>query len=223
VAGDPPLGTGRYAGRVETITVAPETRITLYTDGLVEHRERDLDTGIAQLIATLDHVDVPVEGVPSVLVQSLLPHEPDDDVAILSAVLGREEGPRQVVSVTLDSLPHMVAQARETVDRACVEWGVEDATAFDVKVIVSELVTNAIRHGRPPVQLLVRHEPGRVLIDVSDASGVKPDVRHALPSAANGRGLALIAALAGQWGTRLTGRGKSVWCSVPTQTAPAGS
>jgi PAS domain S-box-containing protein len=217
VAGDPPLGTGCYAGRVERVHVEPGTRLTLYTDGLVEHRDRGIEAGIEQLVAALDRIEVPVEGAPSMLVEALLPHEPDDDVAILSAVLGRRADAPPAVSVDVEPAPQGASAARAATELACAGWGVDESAAFDVSLIVSELITNAIRHGRPPIGLVLRREPESVIIDVSDAGDGKPQLGQAAPSAPTGRGLTLVDALAGQWGTRPTGRGKSVWCTVLTR------
>jgi anti-sigma regulatory factor (Ser/Thr protein kinase) len=216
VAGDPPLGTGYYAGRVETVVVEPGTLITLYTDGLVEHRDRAIQAGIDQLVAALSAISVPVEGVPSTLVQALLPHEPDDDVAILSAVLGRPDGARPAVSAEVEPAPEGVAAARAVADKACAEWDIDDSAAFDISLIVSELATNAVRHGRPPIELVLRREVDCIVIEVSDGAPGRPTRREAAPSEASGRGLTLIDALASQWGTRPTGRGKAVWCTVAT-------
>jgi signal transduction histidine kinase/DNA-binding response OmpR family regulator/serine phosphatase RsbU (regulator of sigma subunit) len=83
--GGPPLGTGHPITEIERIALPEGATITLYTDGLVEHRGSDLDTGINQLVTLLDEATVPIEALPSYLVDAMLPADPDDDVAVLIA------------------------------------------------------------------------------------------------------------------------------------------
>ncbi len=213
VSGDPPLGSGSYRGSVETVDIPPGARLTLYTDGLVEHRGSDIDTGIDRLAHVLDHSDAPVEGLPGVLAEALLPHEPDDDVAVLAARVA-ESGSRRVAT-SVPPGPAGVGEVRRVVAAAIDEWGIAADVRSDVQLIVSELVTNAIRYGAPPMECRVRCEDRRIVIDVSDGGDKRPRVRPFDPGAPNGRGLHLVAGLAASWGVRPTGAGKSIWCTVP--------
>jgi two-component sensor histidine kinase len=100
------------------------------------------------------------------------------------------------------------------------DWGVDPDAAADVQLIVSELVTNTLRYGTPPMQCRVRLDGDRVVIDVSDGAAGRPRRREFDPAAPNGRGLHLVASLSTTWGVRPTGAGKSVWCTVAL-TPPA--
>jgi anti-sigma regulatory factor (Ser/Thr protein kinase) len=217
-AGDPPLGTGRYQGDVETVPWPPDARLTLYTDGLVEHRGSDLDIGIDALAAALDScVDLAVEALPGKLVDAVLAHQPDDDVAILVA----EARPADAVSLvlTVPLLPIAVADVRRRARDALDQVELTEDVAEDVLLIVSELVTNAIRYGRAPVQFALRVTDREVVVEVADAEPRRPRLREFDPAGANGRGLHMVESLGAEWGVRPTGPGKSVWCTIPRTRA----
>ncbi|MFC5200010.1 SpoIIE family protein phosphatase [Streptomyces kaempferi] len=97
-------------------------------------------------------------------------------------------------------------------------WGVDEETAFTTELIVSELVGNAIRHGAPPLRL-------RLILDrmltceVSDGASSAPHVKHARTVDETGRGLFIVASLAGQWGARHHQHGKTVWAEQPLPDA----
>jgi anti-sigma regulatory factor (Ser/Thr protein kinase) len=78
-------------------------------------------------------------------------------------------------------------------------------------VVVSELVTNAVRHAHPPITVRVVTDPTRLRIDVGDGVGTAPAPRRLEVTAAGGRGLPLIAGLANRWGVTRTPGGKVVW------------
>jgi anti-sigma regulatory factor (Ser/Thr protein kinase) len=218
-AGDPPLGTGRYQGHLETVSWPVGARLTLYTDGLVEHRGSDLDLGITALSAALDGArELVVEAVPGTLVDAVLADQPDDDVAILVA----EARPPDAISLmlTVPFLPIAVAdvrrRARDLLDKAELPADLVD----DVQLIVSELVTNAIRYGRAPVQFAIRVTEHDVVIEVADAEHRRPQMPDFDPAGATGRGLHLVESLGARWGVRPTGMGKSVWCAIPRAPQP---
>jgi PAS domain S-box-containing protein len=215
-AGDPPLGTGAYRGDVETVDWPSGTRLTLYTDGLVEHRGSDLDIGIDQLAAALEAADsdgLALEALPGALVDAVLTEQPDDDVAILVA----EARPPSAAALVLPFVlrPESVAAVRAAARTFLAEHEVDDDTRDDVLLVVSELVTNAIRYGRPPLRAALRVTDRDVVIEVADAEQRLPTaIREFDPAGASGRGLLMVEALGGRWGVRPTGLGKSVWCTV---------
>lgn len=139
---------------------------------------------------------------------ALLPDLPQDDVALLLART-RTLGADQVAAWDIASEPEAVAGARRYAVEQLAAWGLDDS-AFITELIVSELVTNAIRYGRPPVRLRLIHDRSLVC-EVSDASGAAPHLRRARLSDEGGRGLMLVAQLAQRWGTRHTGEGKIIW------------
>lgn len=94
-----------------------------------------------------------------------------------------------------------------TADRLTA-WGL-DSLIFTFELIVSELVTNAIRYGNGRIRLrLIRQDT--LICEVSDASSSSPRMRHGTTDE-GGRGLFLVAQLARRWGTRYTADGKIVW------------
>jgi anti-sigma regulatory factor (Ser/Thr protein kinase) len=95
------------------------------------------------------------------------------------------------------------------------EAGMSDDIADDVLLIVSELVTNAIRYGRAPVQFAMRFTERDVVVEVADCERRRPQLRPFDPAGPTGRGLRVVEALGASWGVRPTGLGKSVWCTVP--------
>jgi anti-sigma regulatory factor (Ser/Thr protein kinase) len=213
-AGDPPLGTGRYRGHLETVPWPLGARLTLYTDGLVEHRGSDLDLGINALAAALDESrELAVEALPGTLVDAVLAKQPDDDVAILVAEACPASEAGLVLNVPL--LPIAVADVRRRARELLDEMDLDDDVAGDALLIVSELVTNAIRYGRAPVQFAMRATEREVVVEVADAEHTKPQLRAFDPAGANGRGLHMVESLGARWGVRPTGLGKSVWCTVP--------
>jgi anti-sigma regulatory factor (Ser/Thr protein kinase) len=119
------------------------------------------------------------------------------------------------VSWDLPSDPAVVSTARSLVTRQLTSWDMSEA-AFTTELIASELVTNAIRYAKPPMQLrLIRSHV--LTCEVSDGSSTSPRLRHARTTDEGGRGLLLVARCSERWGTRYTEGGKTVWVeqSIP--------
>lgn len=110
----------------------------------------------------------------------------------------------------------MVAHARQLTTAQLASWGLVE-TSFITELVVSELVTNAIRYGQPPIQLRLIHDTN-LICEVSDASTTSPHMRRARTYDEGGRGLLLAAQLPQRWGTRHTASGKTIWTE---QTLPA--
>ncbi len=109
--------------------------------------------------------------------------------------------------------PSAVAAVRAAATRQLLAWGLDDAV-FTTELLVSELVTNAIRHATGPVELRLLRD--RTLIcEVADGSSVSPRLRRARMTDEGGRGLFLVAQLAQRWGTRYTSTGKVIWAEQP--------
>jgi two-component sensor histidine kinase len=114
-----------------------------------------------------------------------------------------------------------VSTARNLVARRLSDWGLDELT-FTTELIVSELVTNAIRYGSGPIHLrLIRQNA--LICEVADASNTAPHLRHARTTDEGGRGLLLVARLSRRWGTRYTREGKIIWTDQslePPSAAP---
>jgi anti-sigma regulatory factor (Ser/Thr protein kinase) len=106
-----------------------------------------------------------------------------------------------------------VGEIRAAATRALTEWGLEEQ-AFTTELILSELVTNALRHGSGPVRVRVIRER-ELICEVSDEGSTAPRLRQATTFDEGGRGLFLVAQLAERWGTRWTPEGKIIWAAQP--------
>jgi anti-sigma regulatory factor (Ser/Thr protein kinase) len=104
--------------------------------------------------------------------------------------------------------------ARRVVGAVLAGWGFGDQDWLDgACVVVSELVTNAVRHGTGSLELGVQAHADRVIVSVADGSSVVP--RHRSPDDAGGRGLAVIEALSVRWAVEDHEGGKRVWVELP--------
>ncbi|MEU5085319.1 SpoIIE family protein phosphatase [Streptomyces sp. NPDC021356] len=204
----PPLGLGGLPFECAEVPVEEGSVIALYTDGLIEASDRDVDVGMERLCFTLAHPDRPLEEICDVMVRTLLPDRPRDDVAFLIArthVLSSD----RVAYWEVPADPAQVHVARGAVAGQLSRWGLAEA-AFSTELIVSELLTNAIRHACGPIGLRLIHE--RTLIcEVSDGASTSPHLKRAHSTDEGGRGLFLVAQVALRWGTRYTGCGKTIW------------
>jgi anti-sigma regulatory factor (Ser/Thr protein kinase) len=153
-----------------------------------------------------------LETVCDSLVGELVPGPAADDAALLVARTCAL-APDQVVSWDLPADPAVVARARALAARQVAAWGLEDL-AFATELLVSELVTNAIRHAEPPLELRMILDTA-LSCEVSDASVTAPHHRRAGRYDEGGRGLMLVARLASRWGTRYTRTGKTIWAQQP--------
>ncbi|MFE2578691.1 ATP-binding protein [Streptomyces sp. NPDC059378] len=105
--------------------------------------------------------------------------------------------------------PAAVSQARQWITHQLTLWGL-DELLFTTQLIVSELVTNAIRYGRAPMDLrLIRHNV--LVCEVTDSSSTQPRLRRTRTTEEGGRGLFLVARLGGRWGCRHAQNGKTIW------------
>lgn len=102
------------------------------------------------------------------------------------------------------------AARRFLAEAHCVE---HSASVLDeAQLLVSELVTNAVEHGSPPVTTEVScHECTGMRVRVTDGSPVAPESRDAAPDDESGRGMTLVDLLSDDWGVEPTEDGKSVW------------
>ncbi|MET9972757.1 ATP-binding protein, partial [Streptomyces sp. NPDC006356] len=163
------------------------------------------------LLEVLKRSPSSLEATCEAVLEALLPESPDDDVALLIARTHALDS--EAVAVwDVPSDASAVARTRADAVRRLAAWELDDL-GFTTELIVSELVTNAIRYGGGPIQLrLIR---GRTLIiEVSDGSASAPHLRRARVFDEGGRGLLLVAQLAQRWGTRPAPTGKTIWAEL---------
>ncbi|MEV0639390.1 SpoIIE family protein phosphatase [Streptomyces sp. NPDC050619] len=204
----PPLGLGGLPFESREIELQEGSLLALYTDGLIESRDMDIDEGVSRLCQALASPTASLDVLCDTVLAAALPQRPADDVALLVARTRALDAER-VAAWDISPDPAAVSEARKNAVERLEEWGLTDA-AFVTELIVSELVTNAIRHARPPIQLRLIQDR-HLICEVSDASNTAPHMRRARTYDEGGRGLLLVAQLTQHWGTRPTPKGKIIW------------
>ncbi|MFH8342234.1 SpoIIE family protein phosphatase [Streptomyces sp. AM6-12] len=212
----PPLGIGGLPFEATELELPEGTVVALFTDGLVAHRAGcadGADDALRRAVgAPADSLDALADGV----LKAVLPDQSCDDVALL-LVRTRALGADRVATWAVPAHPAQVAVARQAAGEQLAAWGLEE-TAFVTELVVSELVTNAIRYGEPPIQLrLIRDRA--LICEVSDGSATSPHLRRAHADDEGGRGLLLVAQLTQRWGSRQSAAGKTIWAEQPLPDA----
>ncbi|WP_208852836.1 ATP-binding SpoIIE family protein phosphatase [Streptomyces chartreusis] len=201
-----PIGVGGVDFEAVELDAPAGATLLLYTDGLVESRLRDVWTGIEQLREKLaataqltgpDHPP-PLEALCDEVLDMLGPGDRDDDIA-----------PSDVAYWFLEPEDAAPGRARRLARRALARWGLEELTD-SVELLVSEVVTNAVRYASRPVTLrLLRTDVLRC--EVGDDVPQLPRLRQARATDEGGRGLYLVNRLARRWGATRLSTGKVVW------------
>ena len=219
----PPLGLGSLPFESAELEMPDGSTIAFFTDGLIKSGSLDIDEGTARLSRALHDPAAPLEQLCDDVLATLPPGPPSDDIALLIART-KGLGASQVAMWDLPCQPSEVAHARQMAADQLTEWELEDAS-FVTELIVSELVTNAIRYGAPPIQLRLINDTS-LICEVSDASSTAPHLRHARVFDEGGRGLLLVAQFAKRWGTRHSAYGKTIWAeqerTLHLQSLPLG-
>ncbi|MDX3484823.1 SpoIIE family protein phosphatase [Streptomyces sp. ID05-18] len=208
----PPLGLGGLPFESLEIELPEGSLLGLYTDGLIEGADKDLGRGMERLGRAVSRDGMPLKDLCPAVVKELLPVPQPDDIALLLARTHRLS-PEHLASWDVPVDPAAVGETRAKVSRRLEAWGLEDLS-MTTELIVSELVTNAIRYGAGPVRLRLLFQSA-LTCEVSDASNTSPRLRHARTTDEGGRGLFLVAQLAHRWGTRYTPQGKIIWAEQP--------
>lgn len=204
----PPLGLGGLPFESREVPLPEGGVLALYTDGLVESADHDIRHGGDRLLRAMTGAAGSLEETCDTVLDALLPEKPGDDVALLLARTRALPGDR-TRAWDLASAPSAVADARALATRQLAVWGLGDL-AFTTELVVSELVTNAIRYGAGPIRLRLIHDT-RLICEVSDTGQTAPRLRRARTFDEGGRGLFLVAQLTDRWGTRYTPDGKTIW------------
>ncbi|MGV9342210.1 SpoIIE family protein phosphatase [Streptomyces sp. NPDC003688] len=216
-----PLGLGGLPFESAEVELPEGTVIALYTDGLVASRDRAGDGGRQLLFEVLgdetrrlgERCGHALDATCDRVLDALLPRgDAADDVALLLARTHALPAD-QVAAWDVPDDPALVAPVRREVGEQLERWALSEA-AFTAELVVSELVTNAIRYGSQPVRLRLIHDADRLICEVSDASHTAPHLRRAKTFDEGGRGLLLVAQLTERWGSRHTAEGKTIWAEL---------
>ncbi|SES44749.1 PAS domain S-box-containing protein [Streptomyces sp. yr375] len=205
----PPLGLGGLPFESVEVELAEGSLLALYTDGLVEAASRDIDVGLSLLREALSSSPAAaLEETCDQVLRTVLSDRPGDDIVLMLARTAALDADK-VRTWQLPRDPSAVAGARKAAGGQLAAWGLTEAE-FTTELIVSELVTNAIRYGADPIVLRLIRD-ATLICEVSDGSGTAPHLRRARVFDEGGRGLLLVAQLAERWGTRQTPTGKTIW------------
>ncbi|MCX4749815.1 SpoIIE family protein phosphatase [Kitasatospora sp. NBC_01287] len=239
VAGGLPLGIAAdQEYPVTRFSLDPGETLVLCTDGLVESRGLDLDTGMARLCEAVAGELPPMAGegatdpieelAERIAARAADSSEREDDIALL---LLRWDGPegglaaqqlrRRIGQADLARVAELRGELRDALRR----WGVPQLIDT-AELLASELVTNAIRHTDRDAMFTARlyREDGReprLRIEVEDESDLWPKRRTPGEQASSGRGLMLVEALADAWGVEPRGSGKRMWFELSAGDAAA--
>ncbi|MFD4634946.1 SpoIIE family protein phosphatase [Streptomyces sp. NPDC058284] len=214
-----PLGVGGEPFEDVQVELPEGALLALYTDGLVESRHHPLDEGLNALVSSLNDAPPVLEDVCDHVLNTLDTHHGEDDIALLMA---RVQGlpAEHVGDWTLPREPQSVGRARELACDQLRSWDL-DRLCDTAELLVSELVTNALRYGEGDIRLRLLLD--RTLVcEVWDGGFVQPRRRRARDTDEGGRGLQLVGLLSAAWGSRRTPHGKTVWfeLALPGESEP---
>ena len=213
-----PLGVlSRTTWPVTTVELGAGDRLVLYTDGLVERRGDDIEAGVTRLCDALATIPFGDPSQAADVVLGRMGSDLTDDVALLVCDVVGTRARFESATMRLPVGPDVVGRARAFTREILARWGCEPLVD-DATLLVSEMVTNAIRHTDGKSVLKLQRETDRVRITVTDTETrpPAPNMRFE-PTATSGRGMHLIDALASAWGVEPTGSGKSVWADLTVQ------
>ncbi|MFE2228957.1 ATP-binding SpoIIE family protein phosphatase [Streptomyces kronopolitis] len=214
----PPLGTGGWLHTSGSVPLGPGGSAVLYTDGLVERRDKDIDEGVE----ALERAFAGAAGAPDIVCDRLLRSlgitaAHDDDVAILVLQhperTGHDAELFHNAALELHGGVEAAPRARAFASGVLASWRFSPEL-HDLGVLAaSELVANSLQHGTPPMRLRLRRTDRRLIVEVTDGDDHLPRRRRAEPVDEAGRGISIVATIASSWGSRRTpGGGKAVWC-----------
>ncbi|MFS8200043.1 SpoIIE family protein phosphatase [Streptomyces sp. CWNU-52B] len=208
----PELGVGGPPFESVELRLAEGSVLALCTDGLLAAEgpasDRDAAADRERLRRVLERQGAGLDARCLAVVDALVPARPPDDVVLLMA-RARLLSADRVVSWELPGGPASVAEVRKRTARQLTEWGLDELT-FTTELVVSELVTNALRHATAPIRLRLIMS-GTLVCEVWDASPTAPHLRHPKTTDEGGRGLFLVSQCTQRWGTRYTRNGKIIW------------
>ncbi|WP_369193891.1 SpoIIE family protein phosphatase [Streptomyces djakartensis] len=208
----PPLGLGGLPFEAVELPLEEGSLLALYTDGLLTAPEHDIETGAALLCRALGERAGTLDETCDRVLHTLMDGRPADDIVLMVARTAALDA-AQVCTWQLPPEPAAVARARKMAGEQLAAWGLLEAE-FATELIVSELVTNALRYGGAPIELRLIRDAS-LICEVSDGSSTAPHLRRARVFDEGGRGLMLVAQLAERWGSRQTATGKTIWAEQP--------
>ncbi|MFF8964931.1 SpoIIE family protein phosphatase [Streptomyces globisporus] len=216
----PPLGLGGLPFESMEFELPVGSLLALFTDGLVEARDHDIGHGLDTLGRVLSDRSASLEELCDRAVSELVPGGTSADDTALLLVRTRELDAERVAHWELSAEAVSVGRARELATGQLEAWGLEELV-FATQLVVSELVTNAVRYAGGPLGLrLIRDRT--LVCEVADTGHTSPHLRHSAEDDEGGRGLFIVAQLVQRWGTRYTPTGKTIWTEQALPPADGG-
>ncbi|WP_380283879.1 SpoIIE family protein phosphatase [Kitasatospora purpeofusca] len=214
-----PLGVGGVPFESVEFTLPEEGILTVYTDGLVERRGRDIDEGLRLLCRTVADRHGSLEQTCDAVLTRLTGRTSEDDIAVIVAQV-RPAGSDRIATLPLGGDHAMVAHSRRFTRETLGAWGLE-ALADWAELLTSELITNALVHAGSPTQLRLFCDR-TLTVEVADRDITTPRMRRAHEEDEGGRGIHLVNELAHRWGSRRTPEGKVVWFELELPPGASG-
>lgn len=217
----PPLGTVDFPYTEQSVVVPPGEALLLYTDGLVERRDRNIEDRLADLQAHIARHPRPTLAAIDDLVAGMVdPAHHEDDIAVLYV----RQLPDEVPRTAFCTYPASAAQsrpARRFVEDTLHGWGVPRERIETVIAVVAELFANAATHARTrDVGLRLHLLPAHVAVEVYDQDNRLPFLIEPTYDDEHHRGLHIVRATSDRWGTRAVTDGKIVWAEIPLRPRP---
>jgi GAF domain-containing protein/anti-sigma regulatory factor (Ser/Thr protein kinase) len=193
-----------------TVDFLPGDTLLMFSDGVVERRQRSLTEGFATLAAALAGAATGDPRTLCALATGAVPGSTEDDVAVLA--VEHATTPSRSASMEVPAEPTAPGRVRHWMSAQLTLWAVPEQLIGAAVLCTSELTTNALLHAGTAARVEIDLSPERLLVSVAD-SGTRGSVAPARTEklSSRGRGLGLIEQLSDAWGTDPTVRGSTVW------------
>ncbi|MDG6109426.1 SpoIIE family protein phosphatase [Dactylosporangium aurantiacum] len=217
----PPLGIVDFPYTEQSVAVPPGEALLLYTDGLVERRDSNIEDRLDDLQRRIAlHPRPSLEAIDDLVAGMVDPAHHEDDIAVLYVRQPPGEVPLTAVAAYPAS-PEQSRAARRFVQETLGGWGVPGERIETAVAAVAELFANAATHARTHrVELRLHLLPAHVAVEVCDQDNRLPFLIEPAFDDEHHRGLHIVRATSDRWGTRPVRDGKIVWAEIPLRPAP---
>lgn len=215
----PPLGLGGLR-TTSTVDFLPGDTLLLFSDGVVERRDRSLSEGFCTLATTVAGTAGSDPRALCAVATGAVPGPTEDDVALLA--VEHVSAPSRSAGIEVPAEPTAPSQVRHWLTDQLTRWQVPESVIGSAVLCANELTTNALLHAGTAARVEIDLSPERLLVSVADRGTrgtVTPTKADRLSS--RGRGLGLIEQLSDAWGTDPTVRGSTVWFEILIPAGPA--
>jgi serine phosphatase RsbU (regulator of sigma subunit)/anti-sigma regulatory factor (Ser/Thr protein kinase) len=217
----PPLGTVDFPYTEQSVVVPPGEALLLYTDGLIERRDSNIEDRLAALQARVAlHPRPTLAAIDDLVAGMVDPAHHEDDIAVLYV----RQPPAEVPRTARAPYPASAAQsraARRFAEETLGGWGVPAERVETVVAVVAELFANAATHARTRhVEVRLHLLPAHVAVEVFDQDNRLPFLIEPAFDDEHHRGLHIVRATSDRWGTRGVPDGKIVWAEIPLRPGP---